>query len=465
MDKLQNDMTTEQKLEGHANQEEPEVAPPPIEDEQQPESRAARQEPDEPRQPEAKREAEPKPKRRDKRDDIVRMYRELRSKEQSQPTQESPPPAPQAVDTRESPQPETAAESLVSQRQDPTNSGQQNINKSPQDIEVTLKIFGREERKPLSEVIRLAQIAAASENRLNEAKELYSEVKSLRDQLQQLANQSAQQPHQSQQATPADAAQPQASTQSQAQPGQAQTPENPPAGVEIDRDRIRQVAEKLQYGDPEEGTQALAEYTAEVIAKARASQPSIDPAQIATWVQDAVSQIQYKAEADAALQRFAEQYKPLVTNEDLKLTTITVLTRELMNDLRKAGFREEDLQANRANTAQLAYWHRAIRNTHRDLRSYDQLLNDVGDYMVKTFNLKVDQPQPTPNGAQPSATGQQQRDPAQALQDRLERKRVLPQQPTPANIRAPIDAGPRPKTRQDILNEMRLRRGYTPRTI
>lgn len=425
-------MTTEQKLDGDGYPIQPDVMPE-LDDDTIVETRT---EPAPAPEPEPAPRQERRPKRKDKRAEIAEIFREMRDKETKA---EEPPPADDTVDSRESLGAETIQEATPETVRTTDDDLKSRAKEASQDTEITLKVDGKEVRKPLAEVISLAQIGMAGENRLDEVKRLLQEAKALRSQ-----------PPENQPALAAQGQQHQPSpAPSQTEPQSTPAPEHPPAAVEINQDKLRAIAERLQVGDTDEGTEALADYMTEVVAAAQARQPNLDPAQISNWVQDAVLQMQSKAEADAALKTFAERYEPLVKNEDLAITSMTVLTRELMKDLKAAGFREEDLAANKHDTRTLAHWHRAARQTNRDLRNYDQLLSDVGEYMVKTYNLKTSQP-----------SNPQQRTPQQSAQARLERKAALPSQPRSASVRAPIDTAPRPKTREDVLNQMRQSRGF-----
>lgn len=439
MTKQTSDTPTDQKIDGDGNPIQPDVMPE-IDDDTVVESRT---EPAPAPEPEPAPRQERRPKRKDRRTEIAEMFREMRDKEMKA---EETPPA-ETVDSSESLEAETTPEPTPEQVQTVDDGRNPHAKEVSQETEITLKVDGKEVRKPLAEVISLAQIGMAGENRLDEVKRLLQEAKALRSQ-----------PPENPPAPAAEGQQHQPSpAPSQTEPKSTPAPEHPPAAVEIDQDKLRAIAERLQVGDTDEGTQALADYMTEVVAAAQARQPNLDPAQISNWVQDAVLQMQSKAEADAALEKFAERYEPLVKNEDLAITSMTVLTRELMKDLKAAGFRDEDLAANRHDTRTLAHWHRVARQTHRDLRNYDKLLSDVGEYMVKTYNLKIDQPPPS----QPS--NPQQRTPQQSAQARLERKAALPSQPRSASVRASIDTPPRPKTREDVLNQMRQSRGYASR--
>jgi len=465
----------EPKLDADGNPIGPDIMPEPIDDDPAPASSAgSAPRNDDPADPAPRRERKSKPQHRDKRDEITEMFRKMRDQQREQAGDDADVlPAAALIQKQETVDQPESLEAIQQKNAPatddlpPSDGGQSDVSNNIQEPEIELKIDGQTIRKPLSEVKRLAQMAAAGEIRLDKAKELVNEVKTLRDQLLQQLNQAAPQQtatSQPQQATPASAspapAAPQASVQTA--PGQTQTTDTTPAGVDVDREKLRQIAERLQVGDTDEGAQALAEYTAELLARAQQRQPAIQPEQVAQWVSDAVFQIQTKAEADAALQRFAQKYEPLVKNDVLAVTTLTVLTRELMNDLRQAGYRDEDLQAIRHDRMMLANLHRQARQTNGNLRSYDKLLTDVGEYMVKTFNLNIGQQQNS-HGTQSPAANPQQGAPTSTVQDRQQRLLKLPQQPRPVNVRVSPETGPRPRTKEEYLNDLRKARGFSPR--
>lgn len=316
--------------------------------------------------------------------------------------------------------------------------------------EIELKINGKIVKKPLSEVISLAQVGAAGDSRLEEAKRVLEEAQAT---AQALRGQQTEHP-------PAGPGQQETR---EPEPSQArhEEPEHQPAPA-IDREKLDDIVERIQLGTPEEGAQALADLT-DFMKESLGGKPNVpDQDAIAQMVHGVLSQNDFKRESDTALQRFADQYPSLAKNEVLAQAGKTVLCNEIAKDLKSVGLTDQDLAPIRGNAGELAKVQRQLRNGGHQLRTFEKVLDDVGAYMTETFHIQPANPA-TPN-PQPAPGSQQQPqrpqiDPARQ-QERIGRKRAAPQQPRTAGVKGQAPQAPRPKTRSDIIREQRISRGF-----
>jgi len=311
---------------------------------------------------------------------------------------------------------------------------QQNASTSEQEPEVLLKVDGKLQRVPLSKAIDLAQIGAASENRLEEAKRILAEAKGIKAAAP--ANQRA----------AADAhSEPDPSTKG------ADAPPANQRGTDLDPDKLGELVERIQIGDKAEGAQAVRE-----ILEMR---PSISPTEIEQIVERRLTATKTQEDVSGAIERFSSKYPTLVTNPLLVDASKTALREEIAKDILALGVPETDLAPIRHDEKALAQTVRALREGGLPVRTYDQLLDSVGQTMTQTFNIQT-----TP-ATQPASRSPQQSPPAQrtgsdAARDRLALKRAAPQQPRAAGIRADAPREAPPKTKADIVNEMRAARGF-----
>lgn len=305
----------------------------------------------------------------------------------------------------------------------------------------TIKVDGVELRLPLSQVIALAQRNLAGENRLEEAKRILDDVKALRGQIDP-----------AHQRTSSEQGQQQSQAPSQTDPASTQQPTNQLDDLGIEREKLKQIVERIQIGDTEEGVDALAEVL-------RLARPSLDESAVMRLARQAYFQTQTENEITSALDRFKAAYEPVVTDPYIKVATLARLTEEIVADLRNAGFREEDLAAHRTDLNTLGHWLNYARAQGRQVRSYDKLLSDVGDFIADKF--KIDLSQYRQQHQQTGSRQTNQQPSADELsRQRLERKRLLPSQPRSANIREQMPAPRRPKTATEVVLEMKRQRGF-----
>lgn len=309
----------------------------------------------------------------------------------------------------------------------------------PEEPMVTLLVDGKQVQKKQSEVIALAQITVAGDNRLEEAKRLLSEAKTLR------AN-----PEHQREAAPEGA--------SRTDESQAGTqPEHPPAKRTIDPKKLTSVVERIQIGDAEDGAKALAELVEELNSGTAAAE-QVTPEQIAQAVNQHLFQRETQQETDKALADFSVRYKPILEDPDYKGVALTKLHYELRSDLKKAGLSDQDLAPIDNNLPALAAAHRHARTSGHKLRTYGELLTSVGDGICAKFGIKPvssDQDAGTPARQHPRTAAS-----SDAAMRRIEAKRAAPQQPRAAGVRVPAPQAPKPLSTAETIQRMRESRGF-----
>ena len=93
------------------------------------------------------------------------------------------------------------------------------------------------------------------------------------------------------------------------------------------------------------------------------------------------------------------------------------------------------------------------------LRSYDAVLTAVGTHLQTKFGTALT---PTPSPAADPKKPAPTQPAASKVQQRVEMKRLAPQQPKAAGARTPMQSpGTRPKSPSEIVAEMRKARGFS----
>lgn len=373
-----------------------------------------------------------KPAEEDPRDVAARTYREMRDKRIAEAKGEAEPENQDADDDAAA---ETAEPVAVETKRKTIS-----VDEIDPDAEIVLKVDGRELKRPFKDIVASAQIDAAANSRLEEAKRILSEAKAVA----QLPRAPEHQPGADDETTVRQPSQSRATDQPEHQPDD-----------EVDPEKLASIVERIQVGDKEEGQQALAE-----LVKMVGTKPRFDQTDISRAVQQQLSERETASEIDRAVQGFAKDFPNLVSDDDLTNVTMTVITKELLRDLRSAGLSDSDLAAASKDTKRLAFMHRQARASGAKLRTYDGLLRDVGTHVSEKFGIRPGSA-PTDKSQEPSQKPPQRAatDPAK-VQERIERKRAAPQQPRTAGGRTPMAEAPRPKTKAEIVAEARRARGF-----
>jgi hypothetical protein len=276
---------------------------------------------------------------------------------------------------------------------------------------VKVVVDGREQLVPVDELVRGYQINRAADNRLEEAKRLVQEAKAVRNQ-----------------STSTDYDDEPNYQQRQQQPRQQQQ-------YGIPSERIRDAVERIQVGDSDEGTQAMAELFAEY------ERGHEQRAQVREFTRNTERQMK------GALDRFLEKHPNVAKDPDLGNAGFTILARHIRNDIKGLGLAntEATLAPIANDVRSLAMISGALRQAGHRLKSFDQYLDDAGRTMESKFGRG--------NGRHIGTSSE--------IEARLDRKRAMPYQPRPAGVRmeAP-DERPRPKSSAEIVRQMRRARGF-----
>src|SRR5262245_36866246 len=119
----------------------------------------------------------------------------------------------------------------------------------------------------------------------------------------------------------------------------------------VDREKLRAAAERIQVGDLEEGVDALEE----VVELARGSGDTRQA------VRSELATMKFEYENSAALKRFSEKYPDVAKDDLLAEAGVTALRREIEQDLKQIGVKDEDLAPVRSNTQAMVRAHTEAR--------------------------------------------------------------------------------------------------------
>ena len=390
-----------------------------------------------PKEKEAEQSEKEQPeKEEDVRDRIVRLHREKRDRERiaagdSQPENAADESDPEDEDDDE---PEPEAQKPATRKP----------NATPEDIEVVLKVDGKDVRMKQSEAIALAQQQMAGNNRLSEAKSVLTEVRQLRDEMLT----SARAPRE-----PDDPEKQREKTGGKSAPKKTSPHDDDEGGanqsdLDLDLEQLREIARRVQVGDEGDGVEAVKD----IVKIAAKSRPDASPEQIARIVHETIEKNQTAVEINTALQEFGTDYPDAVKNEYIAEAGLHMLRDELIADLRNAGISEDKIAPIKHDASALAAAQRMMRrqNPTTEMRSYRDLLSAVGERLTDNFGIQR-RDRTTPKQPQPSSTSQQQR---------LERKRSSSQQPKPAGGRQAVTQTAKPRDRRAIIEQMKKDRGF-----
>jgi len=390
------------------------------------------------------------------RDRIARAYREKRQRESEDNEDEDLNAAGEDVDTTSESDSQNDEddhqESDDSDADVPDSAEKDKSAPDSQDPEVALKIDGREVKKKLSEVIAIAQKNEASDDRFEEAKRLRDENKRDREETQRLLQEAR--------ALRGEATADQPDTESKdAEPDRSQDRETKAADPllkNLDPEKLRSIAERIQIGDTDEAAEATQELAQEIASNLVATRSEgLDPEKVTEIVQQHIVKSQTQNELKGAVDAFEEAYPEIAKDTILKDAGETVLRNQIVEDMKSIGLDEDTINPIRANTPALLMAQAELRRKGHNVRTYTKLLTDVGDFMTERFNLK-------PKEAEGKADNSPEEPAAKPATDtsRAARKKSVSQQPRAAGVRGQIPTQPKPKTKQQIVAEIRQQRGF-----
>jgi len=211
-------------------------------------------------------------------------------------------------------------------------------------------------------------------------------------------------------------------TQHAPAPVAAPEPVAPPApSVAVDEARVREAVQRIQFGSPDEGTQALSTLIQEVVRQVPQA-PHIDQQRLIS-----------EAEQRAVQRIAAEQTHALVRQEYPEI------------------FKDQGLMAlAQQRVHQLSQNALATGRRVNDLDIYREAGNQVYDL------LKLPRP-----GSEITQTAPQAAPAIQPTRSATieERKRAAPRNPQPVDRRSAVPEAPRPPSGSEIVNAMRVQRG------
>jgi hypothetical protein len=381
------------------------------------------------------------------REAIVKAYRARRGKGTPLVPQEEEP----AQGEGDDPAPQQQARQ---QQQEPARQTQQQTQNPPanpnddMEQEFPLVINGRVVKKKLSEIVAHAQRDLAADDRLGEAKALLREARALRAD----PNASEHPPG----GTGQKGASPQQTTESR-----GTSSAHPPADVEIEEELLDRVANGLQVGDQSDGREVLKQFANSILQKAQGNTSRMpDETAVREMTRREIQEAERQKEIDEALTSFSTDFSHIIQDDDLTEVAQTRLKAELRADLKKAGVAAEDLDKLTDPTA-LAHVHRSLRLQGAGLRTYKQVLSDVGNHLTSKFGKpsgSTQSQQQSPTRSVPT----QQPTTRNVIAERQDLKRNAPQQPRAAGVRGttPSQQPKGPRSRLDIIAEMRRGRGF-----
>ena len=356
----------------------------------------------------------------DPRDRIAKKFRELRDKElaEEQVSAES-----ESDPQREEEDVDPSQEGALRYSSD--GEKRQESNKDDQLVE--LKVNGKIEKVPLSEVISLAQKSRATDTTLDEAKQLVTELRGLRD---------GQRANHSQETEDVDPSQPE---QDQTAPSRDRKTHS------IDRDRLTEIARAIQVGDLDEAVDALSDLV-------ETGRPAMSEEQISRVVDTRQSFQQTQQEVNKAIEDFGAQYPVIVKDDELSTIGVNRFMDEIRNDIIGAGIDQNDLKKLGNDFTALANLHRNMRVRGIKLRGYDEIGEKVGNEIYDKFSIP--RPRKDPGKSSVPADSEQ-------VETRTDRKRSSALTPRGGAQRQ--DTKPKQPARKsgaDIVAEARAARGF-----
>lgn len=359
----------------------------------------------------------------DRRNDIVRRFLERR-KQQEVTADVEPDAVAVADDASDEVEDETETAPIEAA---PVNAPAKVEDAEP---EFTLLVDGKLVKMKQSEVLAKAQIAVASDNRLDEAKRLLQEARVLR-------GQDATSQHQRD-------GDDDLNGQDDEAPVDAKATNQP---SKLDREKLRGIVQRLQIGDEDEGVDALSEVVSLLAADSRPGVTRED-------IEREIAQSRLKSEMTAAGEAFQEKHAAIMGDQELREIAYGRIRGEVRADLASLGIDAQQLAG--LNGEQLFTLHMNARAQGAKVRSYDKLFEKAGADVSTRYGALIQpaaDPQPTQQTQQPT----QSRDVAQT---RIDRKRSASQQPRTAGMRQAPPPQQQAKSRAEIIADMARARGF-----
>lgn len=345
------------------------------------------------------------------RDDIAELYRQQRDAEILADKESE-----EELEVEPEPEPEEIVEKEEKVDDDPM---------------VSLKVDGIEKKVPQSEANSLAQMYLASDNRLSEANRLLDEMKALKDE------------------PPADKPGDEVSTDAD---------EPAEAGAEtkaLDPEKLSEIAEQLQVGDQEDAVKAVSNLLAlaqEQQGEPDKGTPPLDEAQRKAEYREFIVQENIEREFQESLDKFGKDFPSIADDQELHQVSISAAARVMREEMAEKNLLSEaELSQLAQDPRETAAVFRQFKNAGQSLRNYAEVFTDVGEHVTSKF--LPESPSPTTSASEKVTD---------KSQERTELKRSAQQQPRQAAVKSQPDKGPKPKTKAEVVEEMRAARNYPP---
>lgn len=377
---------------------------------------------------EAEKTEEERPSPHSKRTAVFKSIREKREREEREARGEEPVVEPAAETPEEPAKEEPKPETPVAKRK--------------------IKVDGREREVTDEELLSAARKHFAAEGNFEEAKRASRQAREELAEIQRMRHAFAQQQTQ------------QRATQQEQPPAEPEA--QPRAKGKIDPTRLRETVEKIQFGDPEEGAQALASAIETAVSDVvQARGPNVSPDEIVTRAAQAVQQ-QYTT------QRIYSEFKarhPEVESDPYMRSAAIGRTREMcIEAMRNYVHPENDavIPEQWLQKVERAQNPQEVFDTYSRFREAGwNLPHDLGERAAveieRRYNLRRPaQQQPAAQRPAPAVTAAEQRSQTREIE-----KREMPRQPQRANVTTRATQGtPPPRSRADTVLAMRRSRGF-----
>lgn len=365
------------------------------------------------------------------REEAVRKYRELRQKSQD------------VVSAQDESVDDDVSGDDADQESDPDPVDAVRSTPSATDADeeqtFTLIVDGRPVQMKQSEVLAKAQIAVASDNRLDEAKRLLQEARALRGSSDDRTNQ-----------PDVDA-----DLNAHDDPSPARKEAVNQSKPSFDPEKLENIVERIQIGDKDEGSQALAELI-EIVSSAGNDRDTLKPDDIGRVVNEQLARSRIQGEIEQAAASFKDKYAGITSDPDMLDMSLNRLGSEVRQDLLNAGIAE----AEKASKERLLELHSQARI--RGLRvnpiqvHFDKVGKELSSKFASVLGSKTD-------GSEPATSRQSQPKqpvPSTRVAERMDRKRSAQVQPRSAGMRAAPVSTQKP-THRDYVESLRKSRGYS----
>jgi hypothetical protein len=152
--------------------------------------------------------------------------------------------------------------------------------------------------------------------------------------------------------------------------------------MDDNREKLRELTEKIQIGDSDEGAEALQE----IIGMVR--DPGTTREDVRAALREEYAESRLKRENSEALTHFAQRFPQLNEKPLLADAAKRAIQEELITDLKGAGASDEQLAPVREDIGRLVQVHGQARLGGAKLRSPKEIVDASGNLLIGEFGLK-----------------------------------------------------------------------------